>query len=227
MGEVYNKMQQRCKVYAICYTLSNVIKNLDYGDNFLNQIIRQTPCVYKKSNVLSRFKNVEMIFYKAIYKQIKETWENRMYRASYLLSVIDTIEFDEDATSRISIMNYAMEQVCMALLYIFWEFKPQYYSLSYLLHLCSLFTQLPQTIFPKRTYGLQRMYYILCNAHQIMRFKSGDEFSDIDAEKLHKRCERFYKEAKSLGQEQLKQLKELHCINLNKKSMKTNKKQRI
>tara|TARA_R110002050_G_scaffold43791_1_gene104630 strand:- start:1725 stop:2600 length:876 start_codon:yes stop_codon:yes gene_type:complete len=211
MDVLYNRMQQQCKVYAIVYTLSNVIKKLDYGDNFLYQVISKTTCMYKEDDTLSRFKNFQLSFCEENYNNIRETWESRMYRAAYLLSVSDTIEFDEDSISRISIMHYALEQVCLALLFVFWEFKPQHYSLSYLLHLCNHFGQLPQTIFPKETYGLHRIYYMLCNAHHIMRFKSGDEFSDRDADKLHKRCYWFYKEAKSLGEAQLEHLKALHC----------------
>ena len=137
-----------------------------------------------------------------------------MERAEYMLSILNTIEPKEDSTSRLAIMHYALEQVCMALLYVFWEFKPQHYSLPYLLHLCSNFTQIPQTIFPKETYGLHRMYYMLCNAHHIMRFKVQNEFSDIDTDKAYNRCDRFYEEAKILGEKKLEHLKEIHCKNL-------------
>lgn len=211
MDDLYNKMQQRCRVYAIVYTLSNVKKKLNIGDNFLFQVINQNTCMYQENKELDKFKNYGPLRHKNVYAHIQNLWDSRMHRAAYLLSVSDTIEFDEDSTSRISIMHYALEQVCLALLFVFWEFKPQHYSLSYLLHLCNHFGQLPQTIFPKETYGLHRIYYMLCNAHHIMRFKSGDEFSDMDADKLHKRCYWFYKEAKSLGETQLEHLKALHC----------------
>ncbi|MFZ2283559.1 MAG: hypothetical protein WAV86_06760 [Lutibacter sp.] len=211
MDDVFNKMQHRCKIYTIMYTLSNVKKRLDYGDNFLSQVVFQTPCIYKHDNSLSKFSKISLLFHQIVYKRILETWKARMDRAEYLLSVIDNIEPKEDATSRLSIMHYALEQVCMALLYVFWEYKPQHYSLSYLLHLCSHFTQLPQTLFPKETYGLHRIYYMLCNAQHIMRFKAQDEFSEGDTDKAYNRCERFYYEAKKVGEEQLEHLKELHC----------------
>jgi len=211
MDDVFNKMQHRCKIYVIMYTLSNAKKRLDFGDNFLSQVVFQTPCIYKHDNSLSKFSKISLLFHQIVYKRILETWKARMDRAEYLLSVIDNIEPKEDATSRLSIMHYALEQVCMALLYVFWEYKPQHYSLSYLLHLCGNFTQLSQTIFPKETYGLHRIYYMLCNAQHIMRFKAQDEFSEGDTDKAYNRCERFYYEAKKLGEERLEHLKELHC----------------
>tara|TARA_R110002096_G_scaffold327768_3_gene521909 strand:- start:1831 stop:2709 length:879 start_codon:yes stop_codon:yes gene_type:complete len=211
MDDVYNKMQQRCKIYAIMYTLSKVKKRLNYGDNFLSQAIFNTSCIYKADDSLSKFSNYGLHFHPRVYKDIQKTWKGRMERAEYLLTILNSIEPEEDSTSRLAIMHYALEQVCMALLYIYWEFKPHHYSLPYLLHLCSHFTQIPQTIFPKETYGLHRMYYMLCNAQHIMRFKVQNEFSNIDTDKAYRRCEWFFDEANKLGKEQLEQLKELHC----------------
>lgn len=211
MDNVFNKMQHRCKIYVIMYTLPKAKKRLNFGDNFLSQAVFQTPCIYKHDNSLSKFSNFPLLFHQRVYESILDTWKARMDRAEYLFSIIDGSEFKEDTTSRLSIMHYALEQVCMALLYVFWEYKPQHYSLSYLLHLCSHFTQLPQTLFPKETYGLHRIYYMLCNAQHIMRFKAQDEFSEGDTDKAYNRCERFYYEAKKVGEEQLEHLKELHC----------------
>lgn len=211
MDELFNKMQQRCKIYPIMYALSNVKKRLYYGDNFLSKVIFQTPCIYKADDCLSKFNNYGLLVHQHVYDGIQDTWKSRMNRAEYLLGVIDNIEPREDSISRLSILHHALEQVSMALLFVFWEFKPHYYSLPYLLHLCSQFSQLPQMIFPKETYGLHRMYYMLCNANNIIRFKAQNEFSDMDTDKAYNRCERFYDEAKKLGEVQLEQLKELHC----------------
>lgn len=210
MDDVFNKMQQRCKIYAMMYTLSTIKEKLDFGDNFMSQAIFKTPCIYKEDNSLSKFSNFSLIIHHKVYERILETWKARMDRAEYLLSIIDIIESKEDATSKLSIMHYALEQVCMGLLYVYWEYKPQHYALPYLLHLCSHFTQLPQTLFPKETYGLHRMYYMLCNAQHIMRFKALNEFSERDTDKAYNRCEQFFCEARDLGEQKLTQLKELH-----------------
>tara|TARA_R110000868_G_scaffold409765_2_gene695961 strand:- start:22502 stop:23374 length:873 start_codon:yes stop_codon:yes gene_type:complete len=211
MDEVYNKMHQRCTIYPIMYTLSNVKKRLNYGNNFLYKAIFHTPCIYRENDCLSEFSNYSMHFHQNVYDHIQETWNSRMDRAGYLLSIIGNIEPEKDTTSMMSIMHYALEQICLGLLYLFWKFEPQHYSLSYMLHLCSHFCGLPDTIFPKETYGLHRIRYILCNVHHIMRFKAQNEFSYRDSDKAHNRCERFYNEAKRLGGAQLEYLKELHC----------------
>lgn len=215
MDVLYNKMQQRCRVYIILYTLTKVKKRLDYGDDFLFKVIFHTTCLYKIDDSLSKFSNYGLHFHPLVYKSIQETWRGRMARAEYLLTILNTIEPQEDSTSRLAIMHYALEQVCMALLFVFWQFKPHHYSLPYLLHLCSHFTQIPHTLFPKETYGLHRIHYMLCNAHHIMRFKVQNEFSYMDTNKAYKRCELFFDEAKNLGERQMELLKEVHSITNN------------
>lgn len=225
MYGLYNKMQQRCKVYVIFHTLSNIMDRIDVGDNFLTRTISQTPCLYKEDDALFRFSRYRICYHKQVFKTIKAGWKSRMERADYMLKVIDTIMDNEEPNSKLAIVHGAMEQICMALLNLFWEYKPHHYSLDYLLHLCSHFTQLPNKIFPRTTFGLQRQYYMLCNAQDIIRFKGKNEFSSNDAHKVAKLCERFYEEAITLGKDQLKHLKELHCqpsqLNSESKEKKT------
>lgn len=211
MDTLYNNMQQRCKIYAIVYTLPKVKAKLNDGCHFLNKVLNQTPCMYQEDDALSKLGPFGLSFHKHVYQRIQETWNSRMHRADCLISLVDVVDVIEDSTSKLAIMHHALEQICMALLYVFWEFKPQHYSLSYMMHLCSLFTQLPETVFPQKSYGLHRMYYILCNAHHIMRFKAHNEFSEKDVDKAFNRCERFFEEAKGIGEGQLEYLRELHC----------------
>lgn len=206
MDEVYYKMQKRCKVYLLPYSLSNVKKSLNNGDRFLNGVLSQARYMYKENNVLSKYQNQQISIYSNDFKQIETHWINRMERARYLLFIIDMTNIQEDYTAKLATMHTALEQICLGLLYLFWEFKPHHYSLTYLLHLCGHFTDLPQKIFPKTSYGLQRQFYMLCNAHHIMRFKETNDFSEKDAFKAQNLCERFFEQAESLGQRQLEKL---------------------
>ena len=211
MEYLYNKMEQRCKVYVIFHTLANIMDRIDLGDNFLTRTISKTPCLFKEDDALLRFSRYGLCYHRQVYKKIRAGWKNRMERAGYMLTVIDTILDNEEPNSKLVIVHCAMEQMCLALLNLFWEYKPHHYALDYLLYLCSHFTRLPEKIFPKTTFGLQRQYYMLCNAQDIIRFKDKNEFTYKDAHKVAKLCERFYEEATALGEDQLKHLKELHC----------------
>ena len=224
MEYLYNKMQQRCKVYVIFHTLANIMDRVDVGDNFLTRTISQAPCLYKEDDALLRFSRYGICYHGQVYRRIRAGWKSRMERADYMLKVIDTVMYNEEPSSKLAIVHSAVEQICLGLLNLFWDYKPHHYSLDYLLHLCGHFTRLPNRIFPRTTFGLQRQYYMLCNAQDIIRFKDRNEFSNNDAHKVAKLCERFYEEAVALGKDQLKHLKELHCQPSQSNSESKNKK---
>ena len=211
MDSLNSKMKGRCQFYVIFHTVSNVLKRLNIGDNFLNRIVSRTPCMFAKDDSLAKLGNMRLCVHEALYEQACKEWHDRMERADHLLSTIGIIDDNYDAVSQMTIMHFAMEQVCIGLLSIFWEYSPNHYTLPYLFHLCGHFTNLPQRIFPRTTFGLQRQFYMLCNAHQIMRFKGKIDFSSSDVDKALYRCERFYEEACKLGEVQLQNLREMHC----------------
>ena len=215
MDDLYNKTQKRFKVHAIVYSLSNARKCLDFWDNFLSKVIFSTCCIYKTDDTLDRFKNYPLLVHPNVYSDIHQVWQARMDRAEFLLSTVRDILPKEDPCAMLATMHFALEQICMGLLYVFWEFKPQHYALPYLLHLCSHFTELPDLIFSKDTYGSHRMHYMLCNAHHILRFKTKAEFSVRDSNKAFSRCDRFLDEAQQLGGVELERLKALHCASAN------------
>ena len=207
---IYAKMKGRCRVHPIFYTLRTVLKRLDIGDNFLSRIVRDTPCMFKENDIVEKSCPEGLCLHIRYYQQIVQEWHQRMERAEYILSVVGIIETKEDAAAKLAMMGYALEQVCIALLGIFWEYAPNHFDLPYLMHLCGHFTRLPQEIFPRNTYGLQRQFYMLCNAHHIIRFKGKVGFSSKDSDKVLRRCERFYGEASKLGLVQLENLRKVH-----------------
>ena len=166
--------------------------------------------MFKENDIVVRSCPEGLCLHIRYYEQIVQEWNQRMERAEYILSVVGIIETKEDAASKLAMMGYSMEQVCIGLLGIFWEYSPNHFALPYLMHLCGHFTRLPQEIFPRNTYGLQRQFYMLCNAHHIIRFKGKVGFSSKDSDKVLRRCERFYGEACKLGLVQLENLRKLH-----------------
>lgn len=210
MEEVHHKTGKRSKVVAICHSLSKAIEKLSEGDHFLYQVLEHSPCLYKENDVLLRYQKFKPFINSLVYGQIQETWNVRMNRVSYMLYMVGHIELEDNAIARLSTMHHALVQLCLALLQVFWQFVPKHCSLPYLLHLCGHFTDLPQRIFPTETYGLHRVHYMLCNAPDIMRFKSSEEFSEMDADKALRKCQRFYQGAREQGEKQLLVLKQLH-----------------
>ena len=211
MDNIHGRMNGSFRVCLINHSLSNMKKRLDHGDPFLRDVLIHGICIHRKDDKLIPFSRIETGFHERIYLDIRNSWTNRMKRADYLLRTVDMLMLDEDADSRLIVMHQAMVQICLALLMVFWEYRPHHCSLSYLLHLCGHFTELPKTIFLRDTYGSHRLYYMLCNINHIILFKSLKEFSDNNAEKLLGRCKIFHGQANEIGQQRLRVLKEIHC----------------
>ncbi|WP_188649345.1 hypothetical protein [Yeosuana aromativorans] len=211
MEELYNKLKQRCKVNIIFCTLPNIMERIDIGDNFLTGTLKEAPCMYREDNALYRYGQYGLMYHISIYREIKTVWRHRMERAVYLISIIDVIHDNEEPLSKLAVLHKAMKQICLGLLCVFWEFKPHHYTLSYLMDLCTTFTSLPNEMFPQTTFGLQRQYYMLCNASEIMSFKGTNDFGLRDVDKVLKRCKQFHQKANQIGKRQLEHLKVLHC----------------
>lgn len=213
MTQLCRKMPKQFKAYAIFYSLADIISKLDYGNNFLNNVITKAPCIFKDDDELLRYKRPHPLYYKKLYNNIEDEWNCRMTRASYFLSVVDVYDLEEDLAVKMGFLNFALEHTCVALLYVFWEFKPTYYKLDYLMYMCGHFTNLPKEIFHRKTYKSHRLYNTLCNAYHLMRYSSNNKVSYEILDTAYKLCERFFQEAEVIGEKHLEKLKKLHCKN--------------
>ena len=210
MDDLYNKTQQKYRVYLITMVLSTAIKELNYGSNFLLNILKRTPCIFKDNDNLDKFIGFGLLYDPNFYEHIHRVWKNRMQRANYWISMVYVDDSKEDEFVNLGMLNYGLEQICVALIYVFWEFNPSYYSLPYLMHLCSHFSDLPQAYFLKSTYQRKRTFYLLSNARNQMRFKAFQEYSSHDSKKAYNLCEQFLQEATTIGDKQLSEIKLLH-----------------
>lgn len=213
MEDLYNKMHQQCRVYLITMTISEVIKQLNYGSNFLINVLNKTTCIHKENDSTDKYLNFGLCHHPRIYKTIKKVWKHRMKRAEGWLERVNSDIFIKDEFVDFGMLHYSLEQICVALIYIHWEYIPSYYSLSYLIHLCSHFTDLPKRFFLKDSYQSKRIFYMLNNGQHDMRFKAFQEYSKKDSEKAYRICEQFVNEAKTFGKQRLKTIKPLHFSN--------------
>lgn len=213
MDDLYNKMHQQCRVYLITMTISEVVKQLNFGSNFLLNVLNKTTCIYRENDSLDKYMHIRLCYHPSSYKLIKRVWEHRMKRADCWISMVYVDNSRDDEFVDFGMLHYGLEQICVALIYIHWEYIPSYYSLSYLMHLCSHFTDLPKQFFLKDSYRSKRIFYMLNNGQHDMRFKAFQEYSKKDSEKAYRLCEQFFNEAKVIGKQHLKTIKPIHFSN--------------
>ncbi|WP_456866099.1 hypothetical protein [Galbibacter sp. BG1] len=210
---MFNKTQQSYKVFLVTMTFSDAIKQLNYGSNFLLNVFNNTPCIYKEDERLDKYFSFGFCHHPKIYKQIKRVWKYRMKRAESWLESANADRIIKDPFIDFGMYHFSLEQICVALIYIHWEYTPSYYNISYLMHLCSHFTDVPKKLFLKDSYQSKRIFYMLNNGQHDMRFKAFQEYSKKDSDKAYRLCEHFFNEAKVIGKQRLQAIKPLHYSN--------------
>ena len=206
MNEVFTKMDQRVKIYPILYTLNDLRYRLNYGDNFLSRTLLPENALI--------FSHGLMVFgychHPKMYDIIHKEWEFRMNRAFYFEDKADVSDSVYDQNAKMLLLSQALQQACAALLYAFWEWKPSYYDLDYLLHLCRHFCHSPGIIFPRKSFRSYKIYHALCHAQYNVSFKSVSDVSQEGTYYAHDLCLRFLKEAKKEGLQKLQDLERVH-----------------
>ncbi|MDP2693127.1 MAG: HEPN domain-containing protein [bacterium] len=204
---IAKETEDSCKVYAILYNFDEVFAKRDYGSHFLEFIITQSHWAYYASQK-NYGPNFQVNYHPTMVRNIEKIWENKSSKAAYLLDLLENDGFSPyDFTVTLMIVRLAIEQVCLGMIQVFWEYKPKQYSLPYLLHLCSHFSKAPTAIFHKSTYENQRMYHLICSAKRILRNNKNQQVNLNDSETAICIGEEFVRKAREDVSEHLKDLK--------------------
>ncbi|WP_417266725.1 HEPN domain-containing protein [Brumimicrobium sp.] len=206
---IYKETEKRCRVYAIFYSVDEVMEKRNYGSHFLEFIITQSQWAYYESEKSFGI-NFKVNYHPIMVTNIEKIWGDKSSKASYLLDLIVDDGFTRyDFTITLMIVRLAIEQTCLGMLQVFWEFKPKEYSLPYLLHLCSHFSKTPITIFHKTKYDNQRLYHLICNARRILRNNENPQVDLNDSESAINIAEEFLRQAAEEVSVHLRQLRTL------------------
>ncbi|MBW2963053.1 hypothetical protein [Mesonia aestuariivivens] len=206
MNELFTKMDEEVKVYLIPYTLNDLNYRLTSGDNFLSRILNTENKLYGVHDL----QVTSYCSHPKMYAEIEKQWKARINRAFYFEEKVNICDTVYDETAKILILAEALRQACLALLYVFWEYKPVYYKLDYLLNLCIHFCDCPKIIFPKTSFRSHRVYHYFCHAEYLINFKSEDLISLGDSNYAHQICCLFLTEVNKEGIKKLKELKNMH-----------------
>jgi hypothetical protein len=202
MDALYNHTQKQARVYLISFTAAAVAEKINYGNNFLVRLLNEAQCVYSVDDWWVKWKRFGINRDPQLTESIKLHWLTRFERARYLHNITG-MNSAESPMAHFGVLQQVVKQTCLGLIYLFWEFKPAYTGLPYLLHLCSHIPDFPGKLFQGSSYENQRLLHHLCQADHYMKFKVKSSLTLKDADKAWKKCESFLKEAQTLAVQQL------------------------
>ena len=205
---VFNRTQGRYEVFTIHLTLREANSRINWGSNFLNRVLRECQLLYREDRRLEL--PAGYLQHPQVYARIANHWNTHLQRARYFETKAVDCEDPQSNYGKYLLLQQALQQACLGLIYVFWEYQPSCFALPYVLHLCEQFCDLPQMIYPKRSFRSHQVYALLCHATYNLHEKTGTDASDADACKAEQLTYRFIKAARKLAEEKLRELNELH-----------------
>ncbi|MAW95376.1 MAG: hypothetical protein CMF36_06360 [Leeuwenhoekiella sp.] len=213
MNEVFNKTQEQVTLYSIHFTLKEANNSINYGCNFLNQVIEEGTLLYSEDNRLKQLSSY--LYHPEVFLRIQKHWNKRLEHACYFEEKSTICEDNPSNPGRYLLLQQAIRQACLGLIYVFWEYQPSYYSLPYLLHLCEQFSEVPKIIYPKKSFRSQLMYSRLCHAQYNLNEKIHEDPTESDSLKAEHLTYKFIQAARKEADKKLEALKELHHLKAN------------
>lgn len=210
MNEVFNKTQEQITLYSIHYILKEANNKINYGCNFLNRVLREGTLLYSEDNRLEL--PGSYLCHPDVFRKIKMYWDKRLEHALYFEEKSTICEENPSNKGRYLLLQQAIQQACLGLIYVFWEYQPSYYSLPYLLHLCEQFSEVPKIIYPKKSFRSQLMYSRLCHVHYNLNEKIQEDPSESDSLKAEHLTYKFIQAARREADKKLEELKKLHHL---------------
>lgn len=209
MNEVYNKTHKTSRIYSIHYTYNEVSYRLTEGNNFLSLILNQASIGYQENDNLYYLPH-SILYHPTVFTRLKEAWELRHQRALYYFEKTTICEKVTDDNSRYLLYQEVVRQTCLGLLYLFWELQPTFFSIPFLLNLCSQFSDLPDIIYPKDSFRSKDAYHKLCHARYLMDCQSSTFQTDEYTGHIEKVVFNFLQKAEVLAEQQLLELERKH-----------------
>ena len=210
MNEVFNKTQEQITLYSIHFTLNEANNRINYGSNFLNRVLEVGTLLYSEDNRLKQLGSY--LYHPEVFLRIQKHWNKRLRHACYFEEKSTICEDNPSNQGRYLLLQQSIQQACLGLIYIFWEYHPSYYSLPYLLHLCEQFSEVPKFIYPKRSFRSKLMYSRLCHAQYNLNEKIHEDLTESDSLKAEHLAYKFIQAARKEANKKLEELKELHNL---------------
>ncbi|RXG28372.1 hypothetical protein [Leeuwenhoekiella marinoflava] len=210
MNEVFNKTQEQVTLYSVHFTLNEANNRINYGSNFLNRVLEVGTLLYSEDNRLKQLGSY--LYHPEVFLRIQKHWNKRLRHACYFEEKSTICEDNPSNQGRYLLLQQSIQQACLGLIYVFWEYQPSYYSLPYLLHLCEQFSEVPKIIYPKRSFRSQLMYSRLCHAQYNLNEKIHEDLTESDSLKAEHLAYKFIQAARKEANKKLEELKELHNL---------------
>lgn len=188
----------KSQITLLHHTRDSIVKALKNHNQFFAIIIQKSKYLYERPGLKKITINEGSN--EAHYNiKIYDLWKSRLNNAEAFYEATENILLDHREVCT-SLIAQSVEQICLGLIYVFMGYKPDTYSLSFLINLCASFEPRFQQFFP-RVFEEDEMYFnALTKASSAIKYEGSTSFfhDDMEPEYLKRRCLLFIDLAKEV-----------------------------
>lgn len=190
IGDVKKYLSEGNRFFSLALTRGELVHSDNYGST--DWELKSCPENLGKDIVLNKF---------TIH------WHNRYWNAKGLIDASMNIMDYDCCAIQILMYHQAVEQICLGLMYSFLDYNPVRRNLSHLFDVCCSFMTFPDVAFPRRTDEDLKLFNILVESFNQIRYKGYFDFSDEVVTILGKRCENLLEMANNAVKNHLEEMK--------------------
>ena len=200
-GQINNKPFSAQSVLLLIHTQDEFIKKINKGNSFFKRINNFGIKLHNNNSVGNRNvsdvgSNLLSVSKLALYSSDRNVKSRTLLKSAERLA-------DGNFEVAISLLSQAVEQSCMALIYVFLEYQPNLHRLSHLLGICKIFFPFPIQLLGDESDEDKRLLRILSNGYSEMRFKVGRAVSKEDFHEILRITSIFISSSEKLISEEL------------------------
>lgn len=215
-GQINSNNDLSHTVLLLVHKIGDVKKCLHEANRFFSLVLRKGELVHSYND-----NSAEWQFSCGNENQQKDkdldkfriNWHNRYWNAKGLIDASMNIMDYECCAIQILMYHQAVEQICLGLMYSFLDYNPVRRNLNHLFDVCCSFMTFPDVAFPRRTDEDLKLFNILVESFNQVRYKGWFDFSDEVVTILGKRCENLLEMANNVVKNYLEELKNNSSLN--------------
>ncbi|SHG07142.1 HEPN domain-containing protein [Pedobacter caeni] len=206
-----NSEQNTDKFSFVVLTKKQVQKGLEMHQRFLLGALKNGLTLFSNGDdlaeLLGEVQYIEQYSKKELDRFLVD-WYNRYNNAESFIESANDLSSCESLPAQLSMFNQGLEQLCLGLLQVFIDYKPNRNSLGHLMDLCCSFLSFPEEIFPRTNIEDLELFSTLTDSFNKVRYTGNIDASSNELGIILKRCNLFLEKADEAARKKIKEMKE-------------------
>jgi len=181
------------KVVLLFHGMASVTKALENGNPFFHRIITTGEQVFINEGLYDIWQIPNEVKKAEVDLETKKmNWWKRRRKIIAFIESASNLGYDDNEDVELCLLALALEQICLAYIETFLDYKPNLQSLSHLYNLCNYISIKANEFFPRITEEDNMLFGLLSQGLNNLRFRSSLVYHPTDVAILNRRCEYWF-----------------------------------